>query len=88
MSAQQESVLALVLREAVTNVVRHAGASVCRVSLADEDGHAVLTIQDDGVGSLAAEGRGLQGMRQRVAAIGGTLDVDRGNGFKVTVTLP
>jgi two-component system, NarL family, sensor histidine kinase DesK len=88
MSAQQESVLALVLREAVTNVVRHAGASVCRVSLADEDGHAVLTIQDDGVGSPAAEGRGLQGMRQRVAAIGGTLDVDRGNGFKVTVTLP
>jgi two-component system sensor histidine kinase DesK len=88
MSARQEGVMALVLREAVTNVVRHAKASVCRVRLTETSGELVLTIQDDGVGGPPADGHGLSGMRQRIAAAGGTLSVESRNGFTVDARLP
>lgn len=63
-------VLAWALREAVTNVVRHSGASRCEVRL-DPRGLAVV---DDGRGLTgAAEGNGLLGLRERVEAAGGTV---------------
>ncbi len=66
-------VLAWVLREAVTNVVRHSGAERCGVRLT---GHG-LTVTDDGGGiDGAAEGNGLRGIRERVAAAGGELSLD------------
>src|SRR5258705_1057594 len=61
--AAKESVLALVLREAVTNIVRHARATHCRVELGSVDGHCRLEISDDGRGGPAVEGNGLRGMR-------------------------
>lgn len=68
-------VLAWVLREAVTNVVRHAGASRCRVELAD----ATLRVSDDGGGvDGVPEGNGLRGIRERVASAGGTVTVGSG----------
>lgn len=70
--------LAWVLREAVTNVVRHSRASRCDVEL----GPSTLTVTDDGVGrSDHVEGNGLRGVRERVAAAGGELTVtDRPDG--------
>lgn len=57
-----------VLRESVTNVVRHSGAAACTIDVADER----LRIADDGVGMQdAAEGEGRAGMRRRVEAAGG-----------------
>jgi len=88
LSPRQETVLALALRETITNVVRHARASVCRVALGIDRGELVLTIQDDGVGGPLHEGNGLLGMRERVRAAGGTLDVDGVRGVKVCVRLP
>jgi two-component system sensor histidine kinase DesK len=88
LSARQETVLALALRETITNVVRHARASVCRVALGTDRGELVLTIQDDGVGGPLREGNGLLGMRERVRAAGGTLDIDGAKGVKVCVRLP
>lgn len=62
--------LAWVLREAVTNVVRHSGATHCRVDL----GAARLRVTDDGRGPRGhREGNGLLGVRERTAAAGGTL---------------
>lgn len=84
---KQETVLALAVREAITNVVRHANATMCRISLRQHDGHVVLRIEDDGVGGVPLEGNGLTGMRERVAAIGGTLDVSGSPGFLLTVTV-
>ncbi len=84
----QEGVLALALREAVTNVVRHAGARACRVRLACEDGRALLEVHDDGRGGAAPEGVGLAGMRERVQALGGTLDRDGASGTRLVVALP
>ncbi len=94
LDAMQEGVLSLALREAVTNVVRHAGASHCRVAL-DSDGVTVrLAIEDDGRGATGArgvrgpEGSGLVGMRERVTALGGRLERTIDGGTRLVVSLP
>jgi two-component system sensor histidine kinase DesK len=86
--AMQESVLAMVLREAVTNVVRHAQARNCRVQVDRMDGHCRLEIRDDGRGGLAMEGNGLRGMRERVEALGGSLERDTTHGTRLMIELP
>lgn len=70
LSPAQETVLALAVREAVTNVVRHAGAGKCRLKIEQVDGCCRLEIQDDGRGGSQVEGNGVRGMRERVEALG------------------
>lgn len=86
--AAEQGVLALALREAVTNVVRHADARKCRLLLAQENGNCRLEVQDDGRGGATAEGNGLQGMRERVEALGGNIVRSTGRGTMLVVTLP
>jgi two-component system sensor histidine kinase DesK len=86
--AVQESVLSMAVREAVTNVVRHAQASNCRMRLEQENGSCRLEIQDDGCGSSNGEGNGLRGMRERVEMLGGTLLRSCESGTTLTITLP
>jgi two-component system, NarL family, sensor histidine kinase DesK len=86
--AVQESVLSLAVREAVTNVVRHAQARSCRMRLEQQNGCCRLEIQDDGCGSFNGEGNGLRGMRERVEMLGGTLDRSTEAGTTLTITLP
>jgi two-component system sensor histidine kinase DesK len=78
-------VLAWSLREAVTNVVRHSRAPTCRVEL----GPDWLAVTDDGRGrGRKPEGNGLRGLRERVAAAGGALEVaDTGRGTRLRVQL-
>lgn len=86
-----ESVVALALREAVTNVVRHADAKRCSVSLALEHGVAVLRIADDGRARNSADlkhGNGLTGMRERVASVGGRLALRAGAGLELELRIP
>jgi two-component system, NarL family, sensor histidine kinase DesK len=75
LSPVQETALALVLREAVTNIQRHARARQVRVALVRSADAAVLRIDDDGRGGRIVAGNGLTGMRERLAALGGTLRV-------------
>lgn len=83
------AVLAMVLREAVTNVVRHSGADHCRILIAPLGGRVQLSVTDDGKGGAMQEGSGLQGLRARVMAAGGELRIDSGSGgTKVLVTMP
>jgi two-component system sensor histidine kinase DesK len=86
--AMQESVLSLAVREAVTNIVRHAQAKSCRMRLEQQNGSCHLEISDDGRGSNGVEGDGLRGMRERVEMIGGTLLRASDAGTTVTITLP
>jgi two-component system, NarL family, sensor histidine kinase DesK len=65
--------LSLVLREAVTNVIRHSGATTCYLELHRDGDLLTLKIEDNGSGKLGAEGNGLRGMRERLAAVGGAL---------------
>ena len=84
-----EAVLAMALREAVTNVIRHAGARRCTIGVDNGRGGLRLSVADDGVGGPIAEGSGLSGMRARVSAAGGVLHVDSGTaGTRLVATLP
>ncbi|HYH09686.1 MAG TPA: sensor histidine kinase [Thermoanaerobaculia bacterium] len=83
-----EAVLCLAVREAVTNIVRHAGARHCRLSLAVANNVCTLTIADDGRGGDAPFGSGLTGMRERVEVLGGSMTRDGRSGTRLTVTLP
>ena len=71
------SMLAWVVREAVTNIVRHARAERCHIELAPEQGAVLLRVSDDGVGlGDRSEGNGLRGLRERVASAGGALRIE------------
>ena len=77
--AEHRATLAWVVREAVTNVVRHARADTCRIELTPGDGATLLRVSDDGVGrNGAGDGNGLRGIRERVEAVGGQLRIDSG----------
>ncbi|MDX2558585.1 sensor histidine kinase [Streptomyces sp. TX20-6-3] len=94
---QTEALLSWVVRESTTNAVRHSGASRCVFTLDGTADRVRLTVTDDGRGPVAptpgvdgTPGSGLRGLRERVAAAGGTLDsgpAPRG-GFRVTAELP
>lgn len=84
----EEAVLALALREGVTNVVRHARARTCSISLDSADGTHILCIEDDGCGKRAADGNGLTGMRERLAILGGTVTIESGAGTRLSVAIP
>ncbi|WP_433346038.1 sensor histidine kinase [Microtetraspora malaysiensis] len=80
-----------VVRESLTNVVRHAGPTTALVSTATEPGEFVLEIADGGRGLLGtAEGRGLAGMRARVTDAGGVFGAGarEGGGFRVVARFP
>jgi len=74
-SPEQGTIFCLALREAVTNIVRHARASRCHLELAWTDSLLRFKIEDDGVGGPLREGNGLRGMRERAQAVNGTLEL-------------
>jgi two-component system, NarL family, sensor histidine kinase DesK len=84
----EETVVSLVVREAVTNVVRHAQASRCVMRFIAEDGRRVLLVEDDGRGGVREEGNGLRGMRERVESLGGRFAVDGSRGTRLMIELP
>jgi two-component system, NarL family, sensor histidine kinase DesK len=84
----QERTLSLAVREAVTNVIRHARAGRCRIALSHDGTLVKLTVEDDGIGGNSREGAGLSGMRTRLAEIGGTLERDSRSGTRLTLTVP
>lgn len=88
--APLETCLGLVLREAATNIQRHAEAKRARIGLTVDGEALVLRVDDDGRGVVAAHGNGLNGMRERVEAQGGSLQIAavRGQGTTLIARLP
>lgn len=85
------ALLGWVVREAVTNVVRHSGAAHCAITVSGSGEKVRLTVTDDGRGTSAGQdGTGLTGLRERLAAAGGSLTAGPGprGGFTVTAELP
>jgi len=85
-----ESALAMTVREAATNIQRHARALNAQASFGLEDGEAVLRIVDDGRGGAIVPGNGLSGMRERIEALRGRLRITpgQGRGTHVEVRVP
>ncbi|WP_408645951.1 sensor histidine kinase [Streptomyces odonnellii] len=82
-----------IIQEALTNVVRHSGSRTARVRLGYAPGLLELLIDDAGPatgGDAGGSGNGLVGMRERAAALGGTIEAGPGpvGGFRVRATLP
>ena len=89
LNAPEETVLCLAVREAVTNIVRHASATQCRIRFArSEDGYHSLLIADDGNQPRIREGNGLRGMRERVQSLGGRLSITTSPGVTILIELP
>jgi two-component system sensor histidine kinase DesK len=84
----EETVLSLIVREAVTNIVRHAQASHCRLEFAENGGGTALVVEDNGRGGIQQEGNGLRGMRERVESLGGRFRIDSGRGTRLFIEFP
>jgi signal transduction histidine kinase len=83
-----------ITREALTNVLRHAGAAHASVQVEHHDGRLEVAIRDDGAGDGrgpdSGTGHGITGMRERAEALGGSLSAGPASdgGFVVTASLP
>ena len=78
-----------IVQESLTNVVRHAGASAVGVRLSYGERELLIAVDDDGAGRPARPGGGIEGMRERVAIVGGSLAAGpSANGWSVRARLP
>ena len=85
-SANKE--LAIVLRELVTNIIRHANASSVTAVIKQQNGHIVLSVQDNGRGFEKGQhkGFGIQGIEERIRNLKGTVNVQTGGDFSGTLS--
>lgn len=84
----EETVLSLIVREAVTNIVRHAQASKAMLTFDSRAGCCSMVVEDDGRGGVRQEGNGLRGMRERIEALGGRFSLDGAQGTRLVIELP
>jgi signal transduction histidine kinase len=87
----QETAAYYVVAEALTNVTRHSGAGRAAVDVVLRDGRLVVTVSDDGRGgATGVPGSGLEGLRQRIEALDGTLTIDSppGGPTRIRAELP
>lgn len=76
-SADRADELAWVVREGVTNVIRHSNATRCTIDVSSDDGRASVRLWNDGARGDSRGGTGIAGLRDRLVAVGGTLEVGR-----------
>jgi signal transduction histidine kinase len=77
------------IQEALTNTLRHAGATCCHIRLYRQDAELVLEITDDGASPPSiTPGNGLTGMQERISALAGSLRWNGGSGFHLQARLP
>jgi signal transduction histidine kinase len=92
MDQELEATVFRLVQEGLTNVAKHARASVVRVAVCESDGEVLVEVQDDGAGfdtETAREGLGLAGMRERVNLAGGTFTIRSGaQGTLIRASLP
>lgn len=86
-----ENVLSMCLKEAVTNVVKHSRAQLCVIELIDTNQDILLKVMDNGGGETGGTkpGHGLQGMKERLSFVNGTLHITSSKeGFEINITIP
>ncbi|MBM2618543.1 sensor histidine kinase [Actinoplanes sp. LDG1-06] len=90
LDGEADDVFRWVLREAVTNVMRHSAATRCDIVVEAGIGGATLTVRDNGTSGNPLPGNGLRGLAERVEVAGGTLRFgsEAGGGIELTAHLP
>jgi len=87
-----ENVLGMVLKEAVNNIVKHSGATACVVEFGQSDTEVVMHVRDNGTSRPEnlnfRQGHGLQGMKERLEFVNGTLDIVLREGTEIVATIP
>ncbi|KWX71118.1 histidine kinase [Paenibacillus riograndensis] len=91
-SLMTENVLSMCLKEAVTNVVKHSGATLCQVLIEPSRTDLLIKVKDNGTGiegsNLYDKGHGLQGMRERLEFVNGSMDVLQDKGTTLIIRVP
>ncbi|AIQ68598.1 sensor histidine kinase [Paenibacillus graminis] len=87
-----ENVLSMCLKEAVTNVVKHSGATLCQVLIEPSRTDLLIKVKDNGTGmegiNLYDKGHGLQGMRERLEFVNGSMEVLQDQGTMLIIKVP
>jgi len=86
-----ENILSMCLKEAVTNVVKHSGATVCTVTFEQTDSKTVMSVHDNGQsgnGINFNKGSGLAGMRERLEFVNGSLGINVDQGTTLFIKVP
>lgn len=89
-----QNILSLCIKEAITNIVKHSGADLCRISIGMTAGEVRITVEDNGVGpglqdggaegaAHRRDGNGMKGMAERLALIDGSLTLGPGAGIGI-----
>ncbi|GGE82225.1 sensor histidine kinase [Priestia taiwanensis] len=89
-SLYKQNVISMCVKEAVTNVIKHSGATKCSIILEQITGQLAIHIQDNGrgVGETYQKGNGLHGMEERLSIIDGFVNISSIQGTLVTITVP
>ncbi|MDX1678112.1 sensor histidine kinase [Arsukibacterium sp.] len=88
LSNQQETAVILALTELVTNVMRHSKGDSCHLQFTQQNHNLHIAFSDNGPPVTIIEGNGLNGLRQRLAAIGATLALQQQPGLTAAIQLP
>lgn len=88
LDSRRETAVILALTELVTNVMRHSKGDRCQLSFQQQQHTVQIGLSDNGQSKQITEGNGITGLRERLAAIGGTLTMQQTDGFSATIQLP
>lgn len=87
-----ENVLSMCMKEAVNNVVKHSGASLCLIQIEPSRTDLIIKVKDNGAGIEGTnhyhKGHGLQGMRERLEFVNGSMEVVRDEGTTIVIKVP
>jgi len=85
LSAEQESNLCFIFKEAVTNIIRHSKGKYVKLQLSSQNGVVEVAIQDDGELKKYQAGNGVDGIKERVSALGGQCDISIDSGMVINI---
>jgi two-component system, NarL family, sensor histidine kinase DesK len=87
-----ENVVSMCLKEAVTNVVKHSGATECVVEIMPTKAELIVRVRDNGIGisdsNKSVNGHGLQGMKERLEFVNGSIEISGREGVMIELRVP